>query len=876
MTTAAQGQTYLYNPDWLSEDDLVRGFIARRPLLEFLCTELKRVSLVGSAQSRLLVGVRGSGKTTLLKRLAIAIRREKELAERLIALSFPEELYQVKDYADLWWQACEALADELAIAGRHADAEALYQAVEKRPATHADNPLDDHGLKLLLSTCQGLERRPVLLLDNFDLVLERIDKEKRKTVNAESRVYWALREVLSKPAGPVLIAGSARLSEPLVGYEKAFFDFFAIHRLGKLSLDEVGAVYDHLAQQQGDESLRERLRQRPGRVAALYELTGGNPRALTLIFELLKQGASSRAVDDFTRLLDLTTPYYKARFEDLPEQAQVVMHALATVRRATLEQAQFGPNAASIARQAGLETRLVSAQLEVLIRAGVVEKNAPNAERSAKTKGAGRVQYRIGEQLFRLWLQMRTSRRIRHQVVGLAEFLQALFDRPELDQVHLNALAAGDGSLARAHLSYAMAEMHSHSESQRYFQSHAAEAVLADGTATLHERFAPGDLPDDVKRLAECRVQLQSEPKELTEALLGSLLLSLDEKCVATEKISNPSTAESEKARLAPRFASERAQLRRHGLTDAEIAHLLHERSFGRWQLTELTPDARELNDSAARELAWKLLRAMRIPLRNESQAEKWLAWADRYQGQSGSQEWAGLARAFRYAGYWRLSEAALQRAFSSGENAHALVERAMHLLFRDRQPVEAEAALRRAIELDPTDSWPWENLGDTLASDSARMSDAEAAFARAVELTPPNWHALIWRDRIRVKRLTTPTRSAITEKDWTTVRKELAELRVSTDLPGGWTANSSFFDQAVIPTLQAGQGAWLLSTLRELGYEAIAAPLLLAIEAWLSGDGKALDEVEPELRRASKLLYEELQEILGERASEQVSSAPS
>lgn len=103
-----------------------------------------------------------------------------------------------------------------------------------------------------------------------------------------------------------------------------------------------------------------------GRMEALYELTGGNPRALGLIFELLRLGPNSRAVEDFERLMDITTPYYKARFEDLSEQAQVVMHALAVCRPDDAGGLRFGLTAAEIGLQAGLPTGTVSAQLDTL------------------------------------------------------------------------------------------------------------------------------------------------------------------------------------------------------------------------------------------------------------------------------------------------------------------------------------------------------------------------------------------------------------------------------------------------------------------------------------------------------------------------------
>ncbi len=60
---------------------------------------------------------------------------------------------------------------------------------------------------------------------------------------------------------------------------------------------------------------------------------------------------------------------------------------------------------------------------------------------------------------------------------------------------------------------------------------------------------------------------------------------------------------------------------------------------------------------------------------------------------------------------------------------------------FPHRQ-MEAEAAYCRAIVLDPNYAWPWNNLGHLLSEDPSRHAEAEAAYCRAIELDPKDgWH---------------------------------------------------------------------------------------------------------------------------------------
>nr|MBP6799952.1 AAA family ATPase [Zoogloea sp.] len=491
--------THHYNPDWLSDDALVAGFIARQTEFRFLRDELARAPLEGSVQHYLLIGLRGAGKTTLLKRLAVAIRRDTDLADHLIALSFPEELYQVKDLADFWWAACEALVDELDRQGRRADADALMDRTDaaRAAARRGDQPADA-GLALLLDTCARLQRRPVMLVDNLDMVFERIDKRGRKLKDPHAAAYWALREALSTTRSPIVIGGSVRLSEPFTDYDKAFYDFFVPKRLGRLELAEVRQVLEHLADRQGSPEIKARLKARPSRIETLHDLTGGNPRAVGLIFTLLQQGPNSRAVEDFERLMDLTTPYYKARFEDLSEQAQVVMHALAVRRPGDGSGLRFGHTAAELGAHAGLPTNVVSAQLDVLEREGLLEKSA----------AFGRTQYRIAEQLFRLWLQMRGNRRVRQSALGLTEFLEAMYDEEELTATLQGATGP---ALAEARLAFAMADMRGRRADRRSLEAWGADCAAryaAESGAEMNEVLPSCDLSEELATLKALRARL--------------------------------------------------------------------------------------------------------------------------------------------------------------------------------------------------------------------------------------------------------------------------------------------------------------------------------------------------------------------------------
>lgn len=656
-----------YNPDWLSDDTLLANFVARQSDFAFLRDELANVPLEGTVQHYLLVGVRGAGKTTLLKRLAVAIRRDSDLRDHLIALSFPEELYQVKHLADFWWAACDALADELDRLERHAEVDALEQAMNQTRRTDDKNPTSDTGFQLLLQTCTQLQRRPVLLVDNLDMVFERIDKSGRKLNDPKAPAYWALREALSTSTSPVVIGGSVRLTDAFKDYDQAFYDFFLPKRLGKLSLAEVRAVLERLADAQGLPDVKARLQARPGRIEMLFELTGGNPRALSLIFDVVRNGANSRAVEDFERLMDITTPYYKARIEDLSEQAQVIMHAIAVHPD---EGVRFGFTAAEIGKQAGLPTTTVSAQLTILENEGLVEKSTDH----------GRAQYRIAEQLFRLWLQMRANRRIRQNVIGLTKFFEALYDPDELQNGVREP--CGASALAEAKFAFAVAGACDANEEQR-------NELEAYGTEKLRQHVEQnGGKMDDylpAQDIVDSSVPANTKDQSARDWLLQG----------------NKAKSEG----------------------DLAAAEAVYRKAI------ELDP---------AYAAPWNNLGNLLTQMARYEEAEEAYRKAILLKP-TYARPWNGLGNLLSdHLDRYEEAEAAYRQAIAlDSKSFQYLFNLGLLLTYDLKRYNDAEVAYRQAISLDSTVARIWGCLGDVLGSHLQRYDEAEEAYRQAIALEP-------------------------------------------------------------------------------------------------------------------------------------------
>ena len=399
-----------FNPQSQHEADFLASFVARNSTLDFFLRQLRLALPERAANHYLIVAPRGFGKTSLLRRIAIAVRTETDLRDRFIALAFREEQHNVISL-DAFWRNClqsllEAREDEHAPEAEIDELDVAWAKHAPRQALKGDDQDGEPGYREFLTRCERLNRRPLLLIDNLDSLLAGLPANQQ----------WSLRRILQADGGPVLIAAASRYPESTHDPKAAFYDFFRVHTLSRLSDEEVMQCLRTRARHRGDAGrvVLDLLDKDPGRIAALNTLAGGNPRTLNVLYGVLESHMSDDVLSQLSAMLDTFTGWYQARTEELPIQARAVFDALALNWDPML--------AAALGEVTGLDTAAVSSQLSRLEKAGYVEAVALNR------RGKGRRGYQVSERFFNIWYLMRNGpRRARQSIKFLTVFLQSCF-----------------------------------------------------------------------------------------------------------------------------------------------------------------------------------------------------------------------------------------------------------------------------------------------------------------------------------------------------------------------------------------------------------------------------------------------------------------
>jgi len=403
----------LYNPQLQNADTVEKLFVVRQKQFELLLNKVVQEKENSIPQHHLIIGQRGMGKTTLLKRMEVELHKE-QYRQQFIPLLYREEQYNVKDLAEFWLNTLDALADSLQAEKYPVQMVADIDKTIRELSRKSPKIISEEAYKYLMGICCNLHRRPVLLIDNIGLIFGRLDNN-----NKNKTEQWALRKLLSENGAPIVVSGGVTLINNVNNYDMPFYDFFQIQQLYKLDYEEFKKLLSNLATiTNRDKIIFDSIND--SRQKSLLELTGGSPRLTVMLFEQIAKGFSSDINDDLEKLADSITPFYKARFEELPTQQQIIIDAIALNWDAI--------SLKKLSTTTRIQNNQLSPQLKRLVDDGWIETTP-----AYKAKGNA---YFISERFFNIYYLIRnSSRRHKDKVYCLSKFLECFYGKEDLEKI---------------------------------------------------------------------------------------------------------------------------------------------------------------------------------------------------------------------------------------------------------------------------------------------------------------------------------------------------------------------------------------------------------------------------------------------------------
>ncbi|MHC4402088.1 MAG: AAA family ATPase [Planctomycetota bacterium] len=432
-----------YMPQEMPDAELRATFAAREHTLDYLLKSLREQCDSKTLTSYLITGPRGAGKTTIVLMLCLRMREDARLSAAWLPVRFPEELPGITSLRDLLAATLHVMAED-----GIADAAPWHEKVEKEADDEQSLELAVSGLRQIAGQ-QG--RRLVLFVENFDLVFDR---------GLDERGQKALRRLLMDGPFMMIVGTAVNQFEAVRVYEEAFFNYFCPVPLERLNDEQVSQILFRRAEYDGNEKFGEQYRRYEGRVKAISRLTGGNPRLVLMLYEVLAHGDLGSTVNTLRSLVDELTPLLKDILEhQFSDQQSKILDALM----------RSGGTAtpSEVARAARLGLNTVTTQLSRLKEMQIVDLRGGGKGRAAY--------YTVPDQLFCTWYQMRYLRQHRRRIEMFVEVLRVWYEeeqrlrimRDRVDEaLRSQGKAARDAATAAEYFSASLAATDYHREAQ--------------------------------------------------------------------------------------------------------------------------------------------------------------------------------------------------------------------------------------------------------------------------------------------------------------------------------------------------------------------------------------------------------------------------
>jgi tetratricopeptide (TPR) repeat protein len=480
--TVTLNSLHYFNAHTRSTQDVVNTFIARNNELKELEEGILSEAVKSIPQHYMIIGSRGMGKSTLLRRLEISLHGQRLSA--FIPILFPEEQYNIDRLSKFWLNSLDALADSLEAENQHQLAEELDGTISGLSDLRDESKLSETAYQTLCDFCKKINRRPVFLVDNIDILFEGISADEQ----------FKLRKLITSNGAPIFIAACTQNPRESQNYDAAFYDAFDNIYLERLDRKEMRDLLLQLAQRTGREEILGEIYEKTGQLDALHNLTGGNPRVAVFLFQLIANGLSDKIYENLNTLLDVITPLYKSNFEKLSKQAQVIVDALAL---------NWDPCDLDMLSQiTRLENNQLSAQLDRLLKSGWIERSSRFSVEKNKVLSKAK-NYAVRERFFNIWYIMRrASRRQRGDLKSLTCFLETFYTPQHLEAEKKRIVKLIKENIDTDKVIYALALSKTNHDSdenpleeQIYFEI--LEHTNAD-PEKIAKYFSPNAIPDSV------------------------------------------------------------------------------------------------------------------------------------------------------------------------------------------------------------------------------------------------------------------------------------------------------------------------------------------------------------------------------------------
>jgi len=385
---------YRFQPDAMEEDVLRKLFVGRRDLFDEMRDEIEKALENRTPRYYLIVGSRGIGKSHFITLLYYETQKLKGAS----SVKLSEEEFSIYRVSDLFAR--------------------IFEEIEKKKIDNRFEMDEDEIVDTILEDLKSRNKMIIVFIENLNQILGE---------QMEEREVKRLRSIFQEEDIFIVIATSPLIFTAVSQGTEPFFHFFDVKHLRELSKEEVVEMLKIIDELEGKSG---NLEVYYGKIDSIIKLTGGSPRIVILLYDLMSKGDIHDVENAFFKILDEYTPYYQDVFRNLTGQKRRIFDVLISLGKPSTPK--------EIAATARLGNNTVITQLRRLEKDGYV----------ASHRMGRSVKYEVRERLFRLWREQRQPLG-RKRISILIEFLRLWYTPEEREKEFLSIISHLEGDNTR-------------------------------------------------------------------------------------------------------------------------------------------------------------------------------------------------------------------------------------------------------------------------------------------------------------------------------------------------------------------------------------------------------------------------------------------
>jgi len=390
-----------FNPQLMPKEELYGTFIGREGLLEDILKQIKDQTHKPSIQHFILIGPRGIGKTNLMQMIKYRIQDDAQMKENWFPVVFSEEDFEIYGIRSFFEKIIDLVFESR-------PSESLLSEFNQIKSLEDDKVAIEKNIEMIEALSGKFKKQFIVFVDNLDsLLMEQLP---------DGLAVKKLRKFLTTSNSILLFGGAVKVFDEILSYDKPLFSHFAPIELSPLKDGTIEALIKARADYEDNKDIVNDFGKYRPKIKAISDLTGGNPRLILILYDIINEKEFDTAVEILIGILDDLTTYYQDILKNLPPKERKVLD---TILRSDIKLTSTNLSSSLRWRQ-----NEISSLLKRLKERQILE---------GKKASKGReVYYETTDRVFRIFYQMRYLSRQRKRLGFIIDFLQKWYSTEEL------------------------------------------------------------------------------------------------------------------------------------------------------------------------------------------------------------------------------------------------------------------------------------------------------------------------------------------------------------------------------------------------------------------------------------------------------------